>query len=263
MGFGKLLFSLFGLMYLGPIGFILGLIIGHKLDSRNINPFSFDDDYKNTTEQLERTKRTFFNVTFEVMGHLAKSDGRVTEKEIMAARSIMAQMQLNEQQIQLAIANFTKGKSENFSLHEALNRLIKDCRNNRGLLHTFVEVQYQVARVEGILSKSKQEILQIICNRLGFSPNFSFEYEKNSYQQRRYTNASTTTGNIKDAYNMLELPTNSTAAEIKKKYRRLMNEHHPDKLISKGLPEEMIKVATDKTQRIKSAYELIKKHKNF
>jgi DnaJ like chaperone protein len=46
-------------------------------------------------------------------------------------------------------------------------------------------------------------------------------------------------------------------SEVKKAYRRQMNEHHPDKLVSKGMPEEMVKMATEKTQEIKAAYELI------
>jgi len=47
-------------------------------------------------------------------------------------------------------------------------------------------------------------------------------------------------------------------ADIKKAYRRLMSQHHPDKLVSKGLPEEMIKVATEKSQKIRDAYDLLK-----
>ncbi|NQY41806.1 MAG: co-chaperone DjlA [Legionellales bacterium] len=262
MGFGKLIFSLLGLIYLGPIGFILGLIVGHRIDNQDINIFSFDGN-SHTTEKLEKTKKTFFDVTFEVMGHLAKSDGRVSEKEILAARRIMDQMQLNNHQIKHAIANFTKGKSKEFSLHDALNRLVKDCHNNRGLLHTFVEIQYQVAGVDSSLSKSKKEILQTICNRLGFSPNFSFEHGNSYSQQRHYSTKYTNRNKLTDAYKTLGISADSTSVEIKKRYRKLMNEHHPDKLIAKGLPEEMIKLATDKTQRIKSAYEIIKEDKNF
>ena len=52
---------------------------------------------------------------------------------------------------------------------------------------------------------------------------------------------------------------NASDADVKKAYRRLMNQHHPDKLVSKGLPEEMMKLANEKTQQIKEAYERIKK----
>ena len=62
-----------------------------------------------------------------------------------------------------------------------------------------------------------------------------------------------------EAYEMLGVSKNASDADVKKAYRRLMNQHHPDKLVAKGLPEEMIKLANEKTQQIKEAYERIKK----
>lgn len=260
MRYGKLFLAFLGLLYLGPIGLVLGLIFGHILDQGS--SVRFYDQFSASSESIKRTKKTFFNVTFEVMGHVAKSDGRVTEKEITAARNIMRQMQLSEQQIKLAITNFTKGKGENFSLHDALNRLIVDCRHNRGLLQTFVEIQFRFAKTDGIVNQEKKIILQTICNRLGFSPNFSFEYEDTFNQQRR-TATKSGVNSISQAYKILGVPENATRTDIKKKYRKLMNQHHPDKLIAKGLPDEMIKIATEKTQKIQAAYDKIKEHKGF
>jgi len=62
---------------------------------------------------------------------------------------------------------------------------------------------------------------------------------------------------LKEAYAVLGITNAASKAEVKKAYRRQMNEHHPDKLVSKGMPEEMVKMATEKTQEIKAAYELI------
>ena len=64
---------------------------------------------------------------------------------------------------------------------------------------------------------------------------------------------------LSQAYKILGVSKNSSEAEIKKAYRRLMSQHHPDKLVSKGLPDEMIQLATEKTQEIRKAYDLIKK----
>jgi DnaJ like chaperone protein len=64
---------------------------------------------------------------------------------------------------------------------------------------------------------------------------------------------------IADAYAILEIGSNSSDKEVKKAYRRMMSRHHPDKLVAKGLPEEMMKIATEKTQEIQAAYEIIKK----
>jgi len=69
--------------------------------------------------------------------------------------------------------------------------------------------------------------------------------------------------NIEDAYSMLGVKSDATDGEVKKSYRKLMSQHHPDKLVSRGLPEEMIKLATEKTVEIKAAYEQIKKERNI
>ena len=63
---------------------------------------------------------------------------------------------------------------------------------------------------------------------------------------------------LDDAYAMLDIGRGASDAEVKKAYRRLMSQHHPDKLVSKGLPEEMIKLATEKTQEIRKAYDLVR-----
>ncbi|MDH5649967.1 MAG: DnaJ domain-containing protein, partial [Gammaproteobacteria bacterium] len=63
--------------------------------------------------------------------------------------------------------------------------------------------------------------------------------------------------NLVHAYTLLGIKENATDAEVKTAYRKLMSQHHPDKLVSRGLPEEMMKLATEKTQEIKAAYEAI------
>jgi len=64
---------------------------------------------------------------------------------------------------------------------------------------------------------------------------------------------------LTQAYKILGISKGSSEAEVKKAYRRLMSQHHPDKLVAKGLPDEMIKLATEKTQEIRKAYDLVKK----
>ncbi len=63
------------------------------------------------------------------------------------------------------------------------------------------------------------------------------------------------------AFSVLEMPETATHAQVKKAYRKLMSLHHPDKLVAKGLPNEMIKVATEKTQKIQAAYDTICKYR--
>ena len=74
--------------------------------------------------------------------------------------------------------------------------------------------------------------------------------------------AATARTSLKDAYRLLGVSDGASDAELKKAYRRLMSQHHPDKLVAKGLPEQMVKDATEKTQQIKAAYELIRKSRD-
>ena len=68
---------------------------------------------------------------------------------------------------------------------------------------------------------------------------------------------------LRDAYAVLGVESKDDKATVKRAYRRLMSQHHPDKLVSRGLPEEMIQLATDKTQHIQKAYEKVKESKGW
>ena len=130
----------------------------------------------------------------------------------------------------------------------------------------------QTALAEGHLTADKQKVLQKICQYLGFAPlNFSFfehlfnfeqafrQQQSSGQRQQGYYQSSGSSHqlNLRDAYAILGISEQASPAEIKKAYRKQMSQHHPDKLLAKGLPEEMIKIATEKTQNIKAAYDRI------
>jgi len=262
---GKLIGGFFGFLLGGPLGAILGIVIGHMFD-KGLRQ-QWQGLHFNLGNQAQ-AQQAFFDTTFLVMGHIAKADGRVSEAELQAARIIMQRMNLNEQMRQRAMELFTQGKQSDFNLDQALANLVQACHRNKVLLRMFVEIQMQAMLAESSLSQTKQQILQKICQYLGFAPlNFTlFEHlfgfgrsAQDDYQQRTYRGAPRAHSrmSVQDAYAVLNVPSTANDSEIKKAYRRLMSQNHPDKLVSKGLPEEMIKLATEKTQNIKAAYELI------
>ncbi|MDH5391727.1 MAG: co-chaperone DjlA [Gammaproteobacteria bacterium] len=253
---GKLMGASFGYMLGGPLGVILGIALGHQLDKAFGN-IMLDPNFG--SGKVERVQQAFFTATFSVMGHLAKADGRVSSDEIALARHVMAQMQLDEQQKQVAINLFNEGKQADFELDAALKQFRVECHRRHNLIHMFLEILISTAIADGEIDETEHQLLVHISAVMGVSAG-AFEQllrmvgAQQAYQQQGHSPVN----RLQEAYDILGVEKAASDAEIKKAYRRLMNQHHPDKLVAKGLPEEMMKIATEKTQEIKQAYEHIK-----
>ena len=260
---GKLLGGSFGYMLGGPLGALLGAAIGHKFDS-GLTDFSRFENLR--AGNTERIQTAFFTTSFLVMGHLAKADGRVSESEIAQAKFIMDQMQLSTDQKKAAIALFNEGKADDFDLHSVIGQFKRECGRRRNLEQMFIEIVITTAMADGELDPLEYDILLTICKQLGFSRvaldkiiqmlQAQQQYGGQAGQQPRYKT-------IEDAYHVLGVEVSASDGEVKKAYRKLMSQHHPDKLVSRGLPEEMLKIATEKTQEIKAAYDQIKQDRKM
>ena len=192
------------------------------------------------------------------MGHIAKADGQVSQVEIYMAEDLMRQMNLNAQQKQVAQRLFNEGKKDDFPIGDVLQQFRMECSRQRNLMQMFLEIQVATALSDGTLHTNETRILKQAASVLGFS-----EQEYNVLLQRMQAQKHAHSGeqssmDIKDAYDLLGITSTASDQEVKKAYRRQMNQHHPDKLVSKGLPEEMMEMANKKVQDIKEAYEAIK-----
>ncbi len=260
---GKLAGGAFGFMLGGPIGAVLGAVLGHNLD-KGLKGLSQDEGLQPGDQ--ERVQTAFFTTTFSVMGAIAKADGRVSEDEIALARSVMAEMDLTPEMRQTAINLFSQGKASDFPLREVIEQFRQECHRRNTLIQMFVEIQLQAAYADGKLDQAEEQLLLQICKWLGV-PEFAFRrLEKMIRAERHYTgqaggrraDKATVRPTLDDAYALLNITSQASDAEVKKAYRRLLSQHHPDKLVSKGLPEEMMKVAAQKTHEIRQAYERVK-----
>ncbi len=249
---GTLIGGTLGFVFGGPIGAMIGAALGGNFD-RGLNNMGGQFDMGDQ----ERVQAAFFTTTFSVMGHVAKADGQVSAQEIAAAKNIMAQMQLSAEQRKAAIQFFDQGKADDFPLEEILRQFKKECHGRRNLIQMFVEIQISTALADGKVDAGEKRILYTIGEILGFTRNeIDHLFNMASAQEASASDSLTLT----QAYKILGVDKGSSLAEVKKAYRRLMSQHHPDKLVSKGLPDEMIQLATEKTQEIRKAYDLIKKN---
>ncbi|WP_448553443.1 co-chaperone DjlA [Thalassotalea montiporae] len=268
---GKLLGFLFGFMLTKNIfGALLGLWLGHRFDKGvglNFESFSVN-------EQDEMTRQAaFFYTSFSVMGHIAKAKGRVTEHEIAFATAYMNKLGLKGELRQQAQEAFREGKVAGFPLKERLQKFKQSCRARNDLMLMFLEIQIQVAFADGSLDPAEREVLHKIAGHLGFSAQdldrllemiiAGESFQRHQQQQSRGGQHSRQTSSkslLKDAYKVLGVSESASKQEVKKAYKKLMSQHHPDKLVAKGLPAEMMELAKQKTQDIQAAYDLINRH---
>lgn len=258
---GKLFGGTFGFLLGGPLGALLGAALGHNLD-RGLQGLKHEARSGYGSSHQERVQTVFFTATFSVMGHLAKVDGHVTAGEIELAEMVMAHMRLNPEQKQAAMRLFEEGKRPGFPLRQVILQFKRECNRRRSLLRMFIEMQLQAAYADGELHSTEKILLIRICDLLGFARHEFDQLDAMIRAQLHFTGAtgrvSAGVHSLADAYAVLGVDRNAEDNEVKKAYRRLMNQHHPDKLVAKGLPEEMMKMATEKTHEIRSAYEEIR-----
>ncbi|WP_299178309.1 co-chaperone DjlA [uncultured Neptuniibacter sp.] len=232
-----------GLIFGGFVGYLISRALGSALAA--VNP-----------------QEAFFKATFTVMGKLAKADGRVTEDEIQFARAVMTQMRLTEERKRQAIDLFSEGKSADFELHKVLKPLSVLLKHRPTVKLMFIEIQLQAAMADGEVSEPELRVIDEVCQLLDLGLGSIDEViarvkaQRDFYQHGQAGVDSEVL--LKDAYAVLGVDPTATDAEVKKAYRRQMSQHHPDKLVSKGLPEEMIELAKEKSQEIQAAYERIK-----
>jgi DnaJ like chaperone protein len=264
---GKLVGAIIGLMlFRSPWGAIIGLILGHFYD-QSVVTVRRTGGGAGVLEIGER----FFTATFEVMGHVAKADGRVSEAEIAAARKVMAELRLNGVQIHAAIAHFTRGKGADFDLQTTMQEFAEACVNRPDLVRVFLEVQVRAA-LEGVDMKGPAAIaIQKVADLLDVSRLELAHMEAVLRLRREQFRAGARHENgsagqapprsgmqLNAAYQILETDPKATDEQLAKAYRRQLSKHHPDKLKANGLPDSMLEHAKQRTQQIIEAYELIK-----
>ncbi|VFP87639.1 Co-chaperone protein DjlA [Candidatus Erwinia haradaeae] len=270
---GKVLGVAWGVLSgLGFWGILIGLLMGYMFDKAR------SSTYQNDTSDQKIRQSLFFCTTFQVLGHLTKSKGRVTAEDIQIVSQLMDRMRLDGVSRTEAQHAFREGKDINYPMREKLRELRIACINRFDLLRMFLEIQIQAAFSDGILHPNERKILYIIAEELGIShtqfnqflqmmgsgQQFSGAYRRDKTSDNTNSHTQKTTNpTLEDACTMIGVSRNDDVTTIKRAYRKRMSEHHPDKLVAKGLPPEMMQMAKQKTQALQAAYNLIKREKGF
>jgi DnaJ like chaperone protein len=257
---GKLIGGAFGYLVGGPLGALLGVALGHNLDR---GMAGLPDNVRFDLGDRERVQMAFFSATFSVMGAIAKADGQVTQQEIALAEALMAEMDLSRDKREAAIRLFQEGKEPGFPLRSVVEQFRQECHRRQTLLQMFLEIQIQAGYADGQLQAAEEQLLLDICRWLGFSELLFRQLQHRVEAELQFARVGARqperrAQDLDFAYLVLGIERGASDAEVKTAYRRLTSQHHPDKLVAKGLPEEMMKMAEQKTIEIRAAYEQIK-----
>lgn len=211
-----------------------------------------------SSEQLQASQELFFKTVFNLLGHIAKADGHISEDEVKLTEAYMDKMGLTQEHKREAIRLFKEGASSDFNLQACLMAYRDLGARSPNLSQMLLVYLTNLAMVDGILHDREIEILRQVADSVGFSRT-AFEQllrmigAQNSFAKDQQHN------DLELAYAALGVAAETSDADIKKAYRKLMSQFHPDKLMGQGLPEEMIKSATERSQEVQAAYDLIKK----
>ena len=230
--------GLLGFAVLGPIGALVGSVIGSRISGNS------------SRKRLNNFDRqvAFFAALFACLAKLAKADGRVDEAEVQKIEEIISKkLNLSGEHRNFAINIFQKAKDDKNSFEAYASNLYKILSSSPNSLLVFYEILFELALADGILHPKEDELLKKIPHIFNFDQSVYINfYEKYVSQNKSY-------------YKILGVKENSPFEDIKKSYLKKRKEFHPDTLIGKGLPEEFIEKAKEKFIEIQEAYEELEK----
>jgi len=182
---------------------------------------------------------------------LAKADGVVTENEITLFSNVLSELDLNLNQKKEVQEIFNREKKSYHDYEKHLHKMYEIFTNDREMLLGFLEQMFKFCYEDGGVHPEQEKILQKAIDIFRLSVH-DYQEIKNKYIK-----------NLDKYYDVLKCSPSSTNEEIKSCYRKQMLTYHPDKYMSKDLPEEMLNLAKEKTQEIQEAFEEIRKSRNF
>lgn len=249
--------ALIGALKFGWPGFLIGGFLGH---------YAGVALRRYVIGNLRIAQSQLFDAVFAIMGALCKADNVVTRDEINAVEQIFRMLNLHGEQREQAKASFNRGKQADFDLDATVDRFAALTRGRGPLLQLFLQLQVMAISADGRIDPAEHDMLVRIARRLGLGEADVSQLEallRASTGRRSAPGGPAPQDRLADAYAALGVSPDSTPAEIKLAYRKLISENHPDKLAARGLPDSMRPVAEERSRELNAAYDLLKEARNI
>lgn len=255
----KLVGAVIGFFILGFLGAVIGFFVGSAID-RNI---AYGTGAINPLSHALR-QSVFIETLFILKGKLAKADGQISQDEIDHTEQVIQQLGMSAEHRKIAIDLFRKGSSPDFDIAPQLNKFVQVCGKTNNLKQVLLVYLIVLALADGRVDDAEESLLSEIAQQLGYSLEAFQQLLLMVQNQSHFAGTggqSVSPAALEDAYKALGVSKESSDQDVKKAYRKLMSQYHPDKLMGQGLPEDMIAMATQQAQEIQVAYDLITKNR--
>ena len=236
---GSLLGGVIGFSLGGPFGALLGSFLGGKIS--NISP-------SNTFGSQQNAQQIFALSLIILSAKLSKADGRVSKEELIAVKE---KLQIPDGEIDQVAKIFNKAKDESTGYEPYAKQISEIFKGNQNVLEEVINILFYIAEADGHVSNEEESMIANIA--------FIFGLTQNQYESIKETRKSSDKLN---PYIVLESQPTDDLKSIRKKYIKLSKEHHPDLLISKGVPIEVINESKNKMRAINAAWDQIQKLKS-
>ena len=243
---GKIVGGTLGFALGGPLGAIAGAALGHTFDAT-------DNQYpRERLSYDEEAQMTFFVATFSMLAKVAHADGRISPEEIQAVEDFMAnELNLTPESKRFAVEIFETAINSPMEFQDFAGQFYHQFHNQPRLLDLMIDVLLRLSVADGALSDSEEKLISSAART------FHFSEQKYNELKARYA------PDFEKYYAILGIHSRASDDEIKRQYRKLVKEYHPDKIASKGLPEEFNKFANDKFREIQNAYDAVKQERGL
>lgn len=248
---GKMVGGTIGFALGGPIGAVAGAAFGHTFDKKETIYLSEHQSHERLTTD-EESQLTFFVAAFSMLAKIAKADGAVSDREIASIEEFMTRdLNLNTETRHSAINIFRQALNSNDRFDAFAVQFYTAFRNQPRIIELMMDILLRVSAADGTIS-DREEVLLMTASRTFNLSDADYGRLKSRYVKE-----------VNRFYSVLNCTETATNEEIKKQYRKMVSEYHPDKIEAKGLPEEFVQFANDKFREIQEAYDAIKKERGI